>query len=249
MKFGYTVYIAVVAFVLWGCSKSKTPVTPYYPDDYGDFAYQIEGITDTSVERLGTTAKLVYVKKTSGPTEDVQFSAENLPEGVTISFEPETAQPPFNMYMSIKAAKTPEGDYPVVISSYSKTTGVKKTPFTLKVKPYGNEAKGLAGGFRETHNCNQTGENAFNVFLEVASTATNRINIKGFWSSAWTNVVYADLDAANKTLVIPAQIQNGLEYKGSGTYTEDLLTINYTVKDTFSANIVNESCTATLTRQ
>lgn len=248
MKYGY-IYITIVTLVMWGCSKSNTPVTPYYPEDYGDFTYKIEGITDTSVERLGTTSKLAYVKKLSGPAEDILFTVENLPEGVTLTFEPETAKPPFNLYMTIKAGKTPEGNYPVIINSYSKTTGIKRSPFTLTVKPYGNEAKGLAGAFHEKHNCSQTGENGFNVFVEVAGTAVNRINIKGFWSSSWTNVVYADLDAANKTLVIPAQIANGLEYKGTGTYTEDLMTINYSVADTFGAKLVKETCTATFNRQ
>jgi hypothetical protein len=248
MKYGY-IYIIILALSAWGCSKSNTPVTPYYPDDYGPFAYKIEGIGDTSVERLGTTAKLAYVKKISGPSEDVLLTVENLPEGVTVSFEPEKAKPPFNLYMTIKAGKTAEGDYPVVINSYSKTTGIKRTPMTITVKPYGNEAKGLAGAFHEQHNCSQTGENGFNVFVEVANTATNRVNIKGFWSSSWTNIVYADLNASKKTLVIPAQITNGLEYKGTGTYTEDLMTINYSVADTFGAKLVKESCTATFVRQ
>jgi len=248
MKYGY-ILIAIITLALWGCSKTKEPITPYYPDDYGDFAYVIEGITDTSVERLGTTAKLAFVKKQSGPSEDVQFSVEGLPEGVTMTFEPAIAKPPFNLYMSIKAAKTPEGQYPVTIISSSKTSGIKRTPFTLTVKPYGNIAKGVAGPFREEHSCSQTGQNAFNVMVEVATTAANRINIKGFWSTAWTNVVYADLNPDTKTLTIPTQFENGLRYEGTGTFTEDVLTINYTVADTFGTKIINETCTATLTRQ
>ena len=248
MKYGY-IYITLLAIVVWGCSKTKAPVTPYYPDDNGPFSYKIEGIGDTSVERLGSAAKLVYVKKVSGPSEDVQFSVESIPDGLTLTFEPATAKPPFNLYMNLKAAKIPEGVYPVTVSSVSKTTGVKRTTFNVTVKPYSNAAKGMAGPFREEHQCHQTGPNGFNTFVEVASTAHNRINIKGFWSSAWTNVVYADLNPDAKTLVIPKQNQNGLQYQGTGTYTEDLMTVSYSVTDTFGAKIVNESCTATFTRQ
>jgi hypothetical protein len=248
MKYGFII-CTLFALAILGCAKDNKPVTPYYPDDYGDFDYVIEGVRDTFVQRLGSTNLFAYVRKKSGPSEDVNFKVEGLPEGVTMTFDPAVAKPPFNMYISIKAEKTSEGVYPIVIVSTSKTSGIKRKGINLTVKPYGNEALALVGPFKETHKCSQSGDLAFNVFIESAFTANNRINIKGFWSSSWTNVVYADLNPGAKTLIIPSQKVNGLEYKGGGTYTEDLLNINYTVADTFGGKVVNESCTATIARQ
>lgn len=249
MKYG-SVIITLLALASFGCSKDNKPVTPYYPDDYGSFSYVLENFRDTFVERKGSTSMFAYVRKKSGPTEDVNFMVEGLPEGLTLTFDPSTAKPPFNMYVNIKAEKTPEGVYPLVIVSTSKTTGTKRTPINITVKPFSNEALALAGPFVESHSCSQSGApNPFPVYIEESLTTTARINIKGFWSSAWSNVIYADLNAKAKTLIIPSQKINGLEFKGGGIYTEDMLTINYTVADTIGGKLVNESCTATIARQ
>jgi hypothetical protein len=48
--------IVILAIAALGCGKDNAPVTPYYPDDYGPFTYEVEGMNDTTVERLGSTA-------------------------------------------------------------------------------------------------------------------------------------------------------------------------------------------------
>ncbi|MEZ5016650.1 MAG: hypothetical protein R2800_06330 [Flavipsychrobacter sp.] len=224
-----------------GCTK-KTVNNPVYPSDSGAFTYTVEGIKDTTLERVGSATMPILVKKLTGGTERVTFSQFDVPDGMDVTMEKSIEEPSFNTFIKITTTRTKVGKYPIRITAASPTTGITEYKMTVTVTDYTNEATGLKGTFEEKGNCSATGHD---VNVVIASSQINRIIIRGFWQGTMTNEVYADLDRNNKTLSIPSQTVFGITFTGSGTYTDNEMVINYTAKGT----TVNQTCTSTFTRK
>ncbi len=241
----YITALALISiFAVISCGKD-TPLTPHIDDDSGKFDYRITGLQDTSLERTDNVRYLIFVEKLSGKAETVILSAEDLPEGMEVIFDPANAvQAPFNTTMVIKTLRVKEGDYKIRIKGASATAGIDYFNVNVKVLPYSNEAVGLKGDYTETGVCSPKGNINDNVSIVVDETTENRIYIKGIFSGVMTNEVYADIDPKTKTLTIPLQKVNSVDYSGDGSYDDDKLVINYTI----SGITINESCTSTLTR-
>jgi len=242
------IYMAAVAvisiFAAVSCGKD-TPLTPHTDPNSGKFDYQVTGLQDTSLERIGSVRYLVFVEKLSGKAETVILSAEDLPEGMEVIFDPANAvEAPFNTTMVIKNTRVKEGDYKIKIKGASATAGINNYYINVKVLPYSNDAVGVAGSYTETGMCSPKGNISDNVNIVADETVKNRIHIKGIFSGVMTNTVYADIDPKTHTLTIPVQTVNSVSYNGDGTYDDDKLVINYTV----AGITINETCTSTLTR-
>lgn len=245
MKTVYSILIAVAA-LMTGCSKSNVNNNPYYGDDYGDFKYTINGTKDTAIEQNGEANILLTLTKTSGSTEDVNLSLTGVPANVTATIEPITAKPPFVALLRIVSKRAAVGSYPIVITGRSKTTGNTVHSLNLNIKAYTNAAYAVEGVCGTIGACTpQTGALTHEANVVVSTAALNRVEIHGFWSDSWSNVVYADLNPVNKTVTIPSQTVNALTFEGSGTYTEGSMHINYTVK----GPLVDEACDITYTRK
>lgn len=236
--------ITLSTLLMAACGKDE-PLTPFEPDGSGDFKYKVTGLKDTSLERTAEVRYLIAVEKEQGQAESVILSTENLPKGMEVMFEPVNGEKAsYNTTIIIKNTRVPEGLHKINIRGASITTGISNYYINVNVLPYSNAAIGLAGAFTETGQCSQTGNVNDNVNIVADETIKNRIHIKGLFSGVMTNEIYADINPADKTLTIPLQVANDLTYKGDGTYDDDKLVINYTM----NGDVINNSCSSTLTR-
>ena len=126
----------------------------------------------------------------------------------------------------------------------SATSGISNNVVSVKVLPYTNAAVGVAGDYTETGNCSQKGSVNNHIKVEVDAQTKNRVLISGLLSGVMTTTVYADIDPNNNTFKIPSQSANSVTYAGEGSFDDNKLIINYTVKGA----VINESCTSTLNR-
>lgn len=241
--------IALSVILFWGCSKDNpgSNNNPYYGEDYGPFTYKVHNVRDTSLEQSDEVIMVIQVEKLSGPADNVQLTATDLPEGATVSFDPASAKPPFNSIVKIKTDRVKTGVYPINIQAYNKAAGAINYPMNLTIRPYKKASTALVGNYNTAGACTpQTGDFAHNSKIEAIDGNSSSVNIFGFWSPSWNVIIRADIiDVAKGTLIIPSQEAGGLTYSGTGTFDRNTITINYTV----SGQVVNETCTATMTRQ
>lgn len=243
--FGFIALLIVAASL--GCKKGGDDDPNYVPPVVTPFSYKVDGIKDTSVERLGQVIEFINVKYLQGTREDVKISVTGLPETITDSISPASGQPSYICAIAFRANKAAEGSYPLTITASSRSTTPQVYHMTLNVRPYSNYALAFNGDYQESHACSKSGDDAFPVYIFPEVKAINRINIKGFWTKTWTTVVYADLNPDTKTINIPSQTIDHVEYKGIGTFNDQEIVVNYTVKD--DIGVVNESCTATFSQK
>lgn len=237
--------IPLLALCMINCNKPSDPPIPDYGPDYGDLKYTIEGVKDVSMERIGETNMSLHVKRSSGKLEDVLLTVRNLPQGATASFQPVfTGYPSFSTVLTIKANRVKAGDYDLIVRGSSTTSGFTDYNLKLTILPYSNAAVGLVGGFREQGVCTQGGNVGHEVDVVAVDGIPNRVNIKGFWSGVWSNIIYANLNPTNNTLTIPAQIMNDVTVTGSGTYDDNTMIVNYHV----AGSTVNDNCSSTFSR-
>ena len=240
----YTVF-AATCILATSCGDNNNTLSPYIPDDDGPFKYRVTGLKDTSMERIGETRLMILVERLAGKSEKVILSADELPKGMEVRYDPVNAETPsFNTMAVIKATRVKEGVHRINIKGASATTGISNNYINITIKPYSNAAMGLVGEFQEVGVCNPGGPNDHNVNIVADQLIKNRVIIKGFFSGVMTNAVYADINPANNTLIIPLQKQNFVDFQGEGTYDDDKLIINYKI----TGVSFNEECTSTFTR-
>lgn len=240
-----TFFAGIMFLLITACGNKSQTLTPITDDD-GDFDYTVNNLRDTSMERTDEVRYLILVEKTSGLAEKVILSAEDVPAGMEVFFEPVNGvDASFNTTVVIRTLRVKEGDYKINIKGASPTAGIQNNYINIAVLPYSNAATGLKGSFTEKGSCDQQGSTTEDVNIVVDESVNNRIILRGLFSGVMSNEIHADLNPSNKTLIIPSQERNELIFSGEGTYDDDKLVINYTVKGT----TVNESCTSTLTRK
>lgn len=238
-----SILLALLIIISAGC-KRNDEATPYYDPEYGDLKYTIDGIKDVSIEQTGELKLIVNINRSAGKIEDVTMSASNVPQGVTVGFEPGLAKPSFNTIITIRAKRAAIGTYQITIRGSSITSGFTEKKLTLNIIPYSNIANGLVGQFLENGMCSPSGAVGDTVDVVAVSGVNNKINIKGFWSGVWSNMVTADLNPSDKTLNIPSQVVNGLTITGKGSFDDNVMIIGYRVQGT----TVNDTCTSTFSR-
>ncbi|RYE23317.1 MAG: hypothetical protein EOP51_10925 [Sphingobacteriales bacterium] len=241
---------ALFALLLWGCSKNSNSISnnPYYGEESGPFTYKVENVRDTALEQSGDVVMVIQVKKLSGAAQDVQMTATDLPEGMAVTYDPAVAKPPFNAIVRVKTDRVKAGSYIINLKSYNKETDSIAYPMTLTVKPYSKTSTSLVGSYNTTGACTpQTGSFEHNSKIEAVAGSTDKVNIFGLWTSSWNIVIQATItDVEKGTLVIPSQdLGGGLTYEGTGTFDRNTIHLNYTV----SGQVVNETCTSTMTRE
>jgi|GEM_PF-1399191 len=236
--------IPLFAVVLFSCKKNDPDLEPYYEPTYGDLKYLIQGVKDVSMERIGQASVNIYINRQEGKIEDVMLTAINLPQGMSVTFSPNISLPSYNTTMVVKSTRVKEGVYEITVRGSSQTSGFTDVKMKVTILPYANPADGQVGLFKEQGVCIPSGNVGDTVDVVKDETIANKIRIKGFWSGVWTNAVDAFMNTSNKTFTIPVQNVNGLTINGTGTYDDDVMTINYRVKGV----TVNDTCSSTLTR-
>ncbi len=249
MKNIATALIGLFAITFLSCSKnnSNNNNNPYYGEDFGPFTFKVENVRDTMLEQSDEVVMIIQVKKLSGPAKDVQLTATDLPEGASVSFDPAVAKPPFNAIVKIKTDRVKTGTYPINLNAYHKETGIIASPILLTIKPYEKASTALVGNYDTEGACTpQTGSLTHDSKIEAVQGNSSKVNIFGLWTSAWSVVIQANIiDVEKGILEIPSQVSGGLTYSGTGTFNRNTITINYTV----SGQVVNETCTTTMTRR
>lgn len=243
MRYSYLTSI-LLALLIVACGKDDDVLQPINPSP-GDFSYEISGFRDTMLERTDEVQYVIFVEKKSGETEKVVLSAENLPEGMDVRFDPGVAEASFYSNMYIRTERTPVGEYSINVKGAAPSAGINNNPVKVKVLDYSNAAVGVKGEYSENRNCSQSGSGTNNVTIVLDPSGDNKLLIRGLLYGVMSTELNAFLDPATKTLTIPQQNQSSVTYEGDGTYEDDKISINYTVKGT----TINESCTSTLTRK
>jgi hypothetical protein len=244
MKITFNILALSCLIAIASCKKGGDDFEPpvVTPDK---FAFKVDGVRDTSLERSGEVRLNLNVRLLSGKTEVITLGAADLPKGMKVTYSKAIGEPPFITQMVITTDRVLEGSYPIYVTDTTRFKDVQQQKMTVKIKPYSNMAVAYKGQFYEKRKCTSDSM-SYPVFIEPAEKFINRITIKGFWTKVWSTVVYADLVPESKTITVPAQVIDGLTYSGLGTFNDDEIVINYTVKD--SSGLVNETCTAVFTR-
>ena len=238
--------LLILATIVFACKKGTNPLVPHSNTDDDDFSFQIKGLRDTSLERSDYVSYLVFVEKLTGEGEYVSLTVDSLPKGMTVSFVPVSADTAsFNTTMRIETERVVEGNYAINVKAATSTAGIANNNINIAVKPYSNHAVGIAGEYSEKGACQQVGNVQNDVRIEAAAEK-NKIIIRGLLTGVMSNKITATVNPTNKTINIPSQIVNSATYEGDGTFDDDKVVINYTVK---AASSINESCSSTLTRK
>lgn len=213
-------------------------------------AFRVDGITDIAVERdsmnvLGP----IEVTMPGGQQERVSLFVNGLPQGVTAMVSPETGTTDFMSMITFRASDAAAvGHYPVMITAKS-GAGEKTYDMTVHVMPISECGMRMAGEFEAVDQCDTNTNPKYDVAVIPSTDKTNRINVVGFFSGGIPGIpatVYANLDCNSKTLTVPEQtLQNVFKVSGTGAYTRDQITVNYTLAGPFDT----VSCTTTLTRK
>lgn len=242
----FLVVLLSTTVMFWtSCSKNNSEPLNRTPGS-ADFDYEIVGLRDTSLERIGEVRFLVNVNRIDGDPEMVNLTAIDLPEGMDVTFTPSNGEPAsYVTSVLVKTTRTKEGTYTIKIRGASPTAGVKDYPVKVTILPYSNDAVGLKGDFTETGSCVQQGNVTNNIVVTVVDSVKNRVLLKGLSSGVQTNEVYADLSPDTKTITIPSQVQSFVTYQGSGSYQDDVIQITYTI----NGPAVNETCTTSINRK
>ena len=98
--------------------------------------------------------------------------------------------------------------------------------------------------FLGTYNASEScgyGDDSYTIEITESSKAENAINIYNLWD--WDEKAYATV--SGNSLIIPPQTQDGISFSGSGSISENTLTIHYTIADYYD----EDNCTANCIRK
>lgn len=231
--------LSLVATAMYGCKKTDNSDVKFPP------GFVVNGVTDLSVAKDSSSTLFLSLEQQRGEQELVTLSVKNLPTGVKATISPERGTPAYDAMINFRADVTAQvGDYDVKVVATSKS-GSKEYDMNLNITPITECAMGRVGGYSVVDGCS-IGQLSYqsNVFFGSTSTNKNRIIITNLFNS-FSASVFADLNCDNATLTIPSQQFNGGTISGTGQYTDDVITLSYTVIFSGSTPI---TCSTTMTR-
>jgi len=212
------------------------------------FDYTINGVNNVNVQQGNSGNLSLVVKKLSGTAETVNLSVSGLPTGATASFSSASGTPDFNSTLTINTTNSlAAGTYPITLKGQSATTGAKTFTFNLVVTGTtgGDCAQDAAGNYTSQDSC--TGSAGAPV---VTKTGTNQIKIASLAGYlTYTIDVNATINCNNHTVTIPSQAITaipipGAMISGTGTFTNNTMTIHYTI----SVLTYTQTCKVDLSR-
>ena len=237
--------LLLACLALFSCKKGKNsntgPINPIYGDT---LKFDILGLQDTTMEQTDTLEYNVQVQYIEGAKDIVTLAVSDFPASMTAGFYPQIDTPTFFSVIRIRTNHTDTGTYTIKATAaglrYSKDYYIK----IRVVAPPVNPASILAGAYLESGLCGQTGTVSDTVKITTVSPYYNKIQLQGLKTGTSSINVIADIDPSNNTLLIPYQSVSGQTFSGSGTYTNNTLTINYT----YSSGPFLENCSTVLTK-
>jgi hypothetical protein len=231
--------LSLVATAMFGCKKTDNSDVKFPP------GFVVNGVTDLSVAKDSSSNLFLSLEQQRGEQELVTLSVKDLPTGVKAIISPERGTPAYEAMINFRADVTaPVGDHNVKVVATSKS-GSKEYEMNLKITPITECAMDRTGTYNVEDACS-IGPLSYQstVFFGSSATNKNRIFFSNLFNS-FSATVFADLNCDNATLVIPGQSFNGGTISGTGSYTDDVISLNYTVIFTGSSPI---TCSSVLTR-
>ena len=211
------------------------------------FTYTVNGVNDVSVQQGNSGTLSLVVKTLTGTAEPVSLSLTGLPTGATSGFSATSGTPDYNSTLTINTnASVATGTYPLVLKSTSASTGTKTFNFNLTVTGTTSDcAQGVAGTYTSQDSCTATAGAPV-----ITKTGTNAIKIASL-AGYLTYVIDANatVNCTNHTVTIPSQAITaipipGATISGSGTFTNNSMTIHYTI----SVLTYSQTCKVDLSR-
>lgn len=211
------------------------------------FDYNVNGVSDVNVQQGNSGSLSLAVNKTSGTAETVNLAIDGLPAGATASFSPTSGMPNFSSTLTINTtAGLAAGTYPVSVKSSSASTTTKTYNFNLVVTGATSDcAQGVAGNYTSQDSCTASAGAPV-----ITKTGNNAIKITGLAGYATYMVdATATVNCNNHTVTIPSQAITaipipGATISGTGTFTNNSMTIHYTI----SVLTYTQTCKTVLSR-
>lgn len=239
----FSAVLLISATIFFACNKDDEEL----PDKGQDFSeIFIDSVADISVRRRSSDTIHIHVGA-HGEPGIISLSMAGLPTGITSSFIPVSAIPPFTSTLTVTA------DSAVVVGSSARATitaslnSSHKTERNLSVTvlPSTDCAREVAGTYTASDVCT-FGSGGYTAVVAADSAQPNtRIVFTNFGDAP--HRIYADLDCAQGTLSIPSQtVFNAYTVAGSGTFTLTGLSYTFTIYPIGSST--GYPCTGTLSR-
>lgn len=211
------------------------------------FDYNVTGVSDVNVQQGNSGTLSLAVNKTSGTAETVNLAVDGLPSGATANFSPASGMPNFSSTLTINTtASLAPGTYPLKVKSTSASTTAKNYSFNLVVTGTTSDcAQSVAGNYTSQDSCTATA--GAPVITRTGNNAIKITGLTGFQS--YTIDATGTVNCTNHTVTIPSQAITaipipGAMISGTGTFTNNSMTIHYTI----SVLTYNQTCKTELSR-
>jgi uncharacterized membrane protein len=211
------------------------------------FDYNVNGVSDVNVQQGNSGSLSLTINKISGTAETVNLAVDGLPSGATASFSPASGMPNFSSTLTINTtASLAPGTYPLKVKSTSASTTAKNYNFNLVVTGTTSDcAQGVAGNYTSQDSC--TASAGAPVITRTGNNAIKIAGLAGF--QAYTVDATGTVNCTNHTVTIPSQAITaipipGATISGTGTFTNNTMTIHYTI----SVLTYTQTCKTVLSR-
>lgn len=195
----------------------------------------INGIHDVSLQLTDSTIIPLQITQASEKSqENIALSVEQLPKGVTASFEPKSGVPTFSTMMKIYVGKgAPGGSHELKIVATNTSGSRKVYNMTLEIDAIDAVSgcnTAMEGRYIVSEIDNGVTRDPYEAVI-YARSGTEDIIFENKYSSVMK------LDCKNKTVLIERQtmISNpDSEISGSGTFTDSTITVDCVYKPSLS---------------
>lgn len=238
----------LTAFCFLGCRKDNTPTTPTPTGN--KFVFDLTGAKSSmAIENTGSDSMDVKIARVSGSSEKINLSVEGLPSGAKAIITPDNGLPPFTSHIVISANGADTGTYNAILKATGATAGVNSYPINLRVFSVNTACVSeLEGRYSVYELCEGSQGNPYNANVVQDPTDKKKIIIKNFAGLADQIDVSATIVCGSKAVIIPEQKIKTNTVSGNGSFSDNKLTINYTLTSTATATIYTTTCTAVYSR-
>lgn len=234
------ILLIISSIFIFSCNKTSINTRNDEPINF-----EILGLSDTTIYQSDTVEYNVAVNYLSGNKEKVVLFVSNLPVTMSAGLYPDIDTPSYNATIRLVAHNADTGAYNITIGASSSTV-TKNYNVKVRVIPTPvNPAAILVGNYEENGQCTVSNTIKDTVSVSTINPYFNKIKITGLWTGSSSINVNADIDPVSHTINIPFQ-QTGNQYlSGTGSYNNNIMTINYVVTD---GALFSDNCTTVLTK-
>jgi len=231
-------YFLALCVLVFSCSKTdqKTLLVYSVTDIHGNPLENVY-IPDNN----GSATLPVMVKFFTGNTSDsVKITLTGLPANITTPTDTFSAKPTYTTNFPLTISNAIDGTYPMKIIAYTPTSGYRTYNFNLIITP-ASCATLFNGTINGSNACSAT---KYTYTSTGTASGPGTLTINNFGGYGTNTNAIVTFDCNNYSLTIASQnIGNGVTVAGSGTYTNNSMTIQYTATNIPTGG--NDNCTVT----